>query len=190
MSSCRRFILTGMPGSGKTSLLQALAAQGYDTIPEAATDVITQQQSAGVAQPWTRPAFLTDILALQQQRLGRASAQASQLQFYDRSPLCTYALALYFGITPPDALQEAVASAHLDYQNTVFFVENLGFIVNTPARQIDGDQALLFEQIHKDTYAQFGYTCVHIPAAPVEARVAQVRHLVQMHAMTQPCHRT
>jgi predicted ATPase len=36
----RRYVLTGAPGSGKTSLLQALAARGWAVVHEAATDVI------------------------------------------------------------------------------------------------------------------------------------------------------
>jgi predicted ATPase len=37
----KRFILTGAPGAGKTSILRALAAGGYAVVPEAATDVVT-----------------------------------------------------------------------------------------------------------------------------------------------------
>ena len=35
----RRFILTGAPGAGKTTLIQALAARGHAVAVEAATDV-------------------------------------------------------------------------------------------------------------------------------------------------------
>lgn len=37
----KRFILTGAPGAGKTSILRALAASGYGVVPEAATHVMS-----------------------------------------------------------------------------------------------------------------------------------------------------
>ncbi|HEY6490385.1 MAG: AAA family ATPase [Terracidiphilus sp.] len=37
----KRFILTGMPGSGKTALLRQLELEGFGVVEEAATDVIT-----------------------------------------------------------------------------------------------------------------------------------------------------
>ena len=40
ISSMKRYILTGTPGSGKTSLLHELKSQGYSVVEEAATDVI------------------------------------------------------------------------------------------------------------------------------------------------------
>jgi predicted ATPase len=39
------FILTGGPGSGKTSVLTALAQKGFLTVPEVARKIIKEQQS-------------------------------------------------------------------------------------------------------------------------------------------------
>ena len=68
----RRFILTGAPGAGKTSILNALAAKGYATVPEAATDVIAQEAAKGIAEPWRHPGFIDKIVALQVRRQTRA----------------------------------------------------------------------------------------------------------------------
>ncbi|MFG2472620.1 AAA family ATPase [Streptomyces canus] len=38
--SMRRYVLTGTPGAGKTSILQCLAEHGYEVVEEAATAVI------------------------------------------------------------------------------------------------------------------------------------------------------
>lgn len=89
-----RYVLTGAPGAGKTVLLHALAARGWPVIEEAATDVIAALQADGIDQPWTREDFSDRIVALQQQRQQVTPADTA-VQIYDRSPLCTLALARY-----------------------------------------------------------------------------------------------
>jgi predicted ATPase len=51
----RRYVLTGAPGAGKTTVLRALRDRGFAVVGEAATDVITAGQHQGVAQPWRAP---------------------------------------------------------------------------------------------------------------------------------------
>lgn len=43
----KRFILTGTPGSGKTSVIKELEKLGHAVIHEAATDVISIEQAKG-----------------------------------------------------------------------------------------------------------------------------------------------
>jgi predicted ATPase len=91
-----RYILTGTPGSGKTSVLKVLEAMGYLSIHEAATDVILDEQNQGKQEPWKFFEFIDHIILIQKQRQIEAFGK---LQFYDRSPICTYALACYLGFT-------------------------------------------------------------------------------------------
>ena len=85
----RRFIFTGTPGSGKTSVIRELEKLGHAVIHEAATDVISQEQAKGIEKPWEEPEFVDQITLMQKKRQMNA---AGDLQFYDRSPFCTYAL--------------------------------------------------------------------------------------------------
>ena len=48
----RRFILTGTPGCGKTSIIKALEITGASVVTEAATDIIACQQVQTIAKPW------------------------------------------------------------------------------------------------------------------------------------------
>jgi predicted ATPase len=67
-SAAQRFVMTGAPGSGKTSILRALAVMGYAVVPEAATDVIVAEHAAGNAEPWRDPLFTEKIAGLQRAR--------------------------------------------------------------------------------------------------------------------------
>src|SRR6266581_3455853 len=134
----RRFILTGAPGSGKTAIIRQLELDGFSVIEEAATDVIALWQARGVVAPWTQPSFIDAIASLQSQRLVRASRETGEVQFHDRSAICTAALAVYLGYPFSDTLSRELKRIETEaiYQKEVFFIQHLGFITPTTARRI------------------------------------------------------
>lgn len=169
----KRYILTGTPGSGKTSIIGALAARGYITVPEAATAVIAQAQKNHIASPWEHPEFIDTIIRLQYKQQRHA---LPGLQFYDRSPICSYALSRYLGFSPSTCLMDEInriSDEHI-YEKKVFFVAHLGFIVNTKARQISFEDALRFERLHEEVYQEWGYQTITVPAASIDTRCDQI----------------
>lgn len=177
----KRYILTGAPGSGKTSVIHEIRKNGYSVIEEAATDVIGQEQSLGNIEPWKHLDFIDKIVDLQKYRQVAADQFESGLQFYDRSPICTYALAEYLKFKPSDYLMDEIKRIQDKgiYEKTVFFIDNLGFIENTDARKISFEDSLRFEKIHKDAYARFGYESVHIPLGSIFERIATILKLIR-----------
>lgn len=164
----RRFIFTGTPGSGKTSVISQLESSEYIVVHEAATDIIREEQAKGCDAPWEEPEFIDKICYMQKERQLNATGD---LQFYDRSPFCTYALGKYLSnwknieFKPSSALFDEVDRCVKNsvYQNRIFFFENLGFIKHTDARKISYEDALIFEQIHLDVYKEFGFEVIMVP---------------------------
>jgi predicted ATPase len=173
----RRFIMTGAPGCGKTSILSALSDRGYTVVPEAATDVIADQQARGVDEPWTRPQFVDLVVELQRARQLEADRRAgADVQVHDRSPLCTLALARYLDrpVTPHLAGEIRRLTEQQIFQRPVFFVRPIGFIEPTPARRISYAESLVFEQLHEAAYREHGFELIDVPPAPVRERAALV----------------
>ncbi len=169
----KRYILTGAPGSGKTSLIRTLEMNGHIVVHEAATDRIEYDQGLGIKAPWTSPQFIDDIISLQKQRQQQT---IGDIQFYDRSPFCTLALAQYLAFTPSPLLLEEIDRIQNNkiYQKEVFFIENLGFITPTDARQITFEETLKFEKIHAQIYEKFGFTLVKVPAENLLDRINKI----------------
>jgi len=172
----KRYILTGTPGSGKTSIIQELKRKGYAVVEEAATDVIALEQVNGDPEPWMQPDFIDKIVCLQKQRQINTSNFPCELQFYDRSPICTYALSRYLGYPPSACLLEEMRRIEREniYQKQVFFIENLGFCQPTEARKISFEASLIFERIHLEIYTSLGYDFIKIPPHSLPKRVQSI----------------
>jgi predicted ATPase len=176
----KRFILTGTPGSGKTAIIRQLEIEGFSVVEESATDVIALSQARGVAEPWTNVSFIDAIADLQRQRQIRASCDADEVQFHDRSAICTAALATYLGFPVTAVLQRELERirAGMIFQREVFFIRNLGFISPTEARRISFEDALRFERIHEETYRDFGFEIVAVEPASLAERVDTIKNSV------------
>jgi predicted ATPase len=172
----RRFVLTGAPGSGKTTLLRALQERGHRVVAEAATDVIAEQQAAGIAEPHDQDHFVDLIVALQRRRQCRPVESGIPAQVFDRSPLCTLALARWLRRPVTPLLREEVARVLREqvYEPEVFLVHPLGFVEPTAARRISYQDSLLFEAVHVTVYREHGFSLVDVPAGPLAERLRVV----------------
>ncbi|MBO3750059.1 AAA family ATPase [Streptosporangiaceae bacterium NEAU-GS5] len=180
----RRYIVSGTPGAGKTVLVEELRARGYAVVAEAATDVIAELQARGVDEPWRDPGFLDAIVAVQRERQCQAPAAGVQpvgVQIFDRSPICTLALAHYGGQSATDTLAAEVERILRErvYERQVFFVRPLGFITPTAARRITLAESVEFERIHEEVYRAHGFELVDVPPGEVAERAAMVERLVR-----------
>jgi predicted ATPase len=176
----RRFILTGAPGAGKTAIIRQLELDGFSVVEEAATDVIALKQAQGVAEPWRHPSFIDSIVELQRRRQARASHEAHEIEFHDRSAICTAALAVYLGYPSSDALSRELARLEMEaiFQRRVFFIQNLGFIKPTESRRISFEDALRFERVHEETYRKYGFERVFIAPGSLSDRVDAIKRAV------------
>ena len=177
----KRFIITGAPGAGKTAIIRQLELDGFSVVEEAATDVIAAAQAHGTAQPWTDPSFIDAIANLQRDRQIRASNQPDEIQFHDRSIVCTAALAIYLGYSFSPFLTSELDRVKKEaiYQKRVFFIRNLGFIKPTEARRITFEETLRFEKIHEEIYSNFGFELISIEPGSLAERVNMIKATIR-----------
>jgi predicted ATPase len=165
--------LTGPPGGGKTTVLKALGERGHRTVPEAATDVIIQH--GATATHWQEPDFLDKVVSLQRARSLAASPGETELLF-DRSPVCTLALARHLDLPITSPLQDELDRIESDsvYERSVFYITWLGVLTPTAVRRINAEQTLAFDVIHRQTYQELGYDLIEVPVASVDERATLI----------------
>jgi predicted ATPase len=102
------------------------------------------------------------------------------IQFYDRSPVCTYALSRWLGVPISTTLADEMERIRVEeiYQPQVFFIENLGFCEPTQARRISFEDSIKFEKVHEETYREFRYECIRVAPRELAGRVKQIERYV------------
>jgi len=178
----KRYVLTGAPGAGKTSILRSLQQRGWAVVEEAATDVIANEQAHGLDEPWRSDDFVDKIVTLQRHRQQQPTPAGVQVQFYDRSPFCSLALAQYLQHRTTATLSKEIARVMREqvYERLVFFVRPIGFVVPTVARRISYDDSVDFESVHDAVYREHGFEIVDVVAAAVDERAAAIEsHVIQ-----------
>jgi predicted ATPase len=177
----RRYIITGAPGAGKTTILAALRDRGYAVVDEAATDVIARERALGRDEAWRGAGFIDAITLLQRERQQEPAPPGTTVQIFDRSPICTLALAHYGGQPATPALAGEVERVVAEgfYQPRVFFVHLLGFVTPTAARRITLAQSVRFERFHTQAYRDHGFELVDVPAGTPEERVDLVDRYIR-----------
>jgi predicted ATPase len=173
----RRFIITGAPGAGKTAIIRQLELDGFSVVEEAATDVIAAARARGTDELWRHPSFIDAIANLQKERQIRTSNQPDEIQFHDRSVVCTAALAVWLGYPYSPFLTSELERVKKEgiYQSRVFFIRNLGFVTPTEARRISFEDTVRFEKVHEETYRDFGFELISVEPASLAERVRIIK---------------
>jgi len=166
-----KYILTGPPGSGKSSILLELEARGEYIIREAAEDVIKRCQSKGIEKPWELPDFQRDILKLQLQREERIPKNLERV-FIDRGILDGLAYIKPGTDTYKEIQKQAIAYAG------VFFIELLGEVQKTKVRREDDIAAYELGEKLKEIYLMAGYKIPIIQPNSVDERANLILRLV------------
>jgi predicted ATPase len=130
----KRFILTGVPGAGKTalSLNWSLMASGSSRRPQ--PTLLLWSKRTTLLNRGNIPHSSIRLLNYKRRRQLRASHELDELQFHDRSAVCTAVLAVFLGYPYSEALSAELKRIKTEaiYQKRVFLIQNLGFI--TPDR--------------------------------------------------------
>jgi predicted ATPase len=184
MEGTTKYVITGGPGSGKSSVLEALRSRGYNTIDEAARPIkeeqrLRKEQGLSYILPENdnygfQRLIYTKQVELEQQCYGKS--------FIDRGVIDNIAYCRRFSTPVCDELDRFCRAS--DY-GKVFILDSLPqkFYEQDAARDEDYSESILLGNMLADAYRDYGHNVVRVPyfesSSKKESVDARVEHILQ-----------
>jgi predicted ATPase len=163
------FVVTGGPGSGKTTVVRELEGRGFQFVPEVARQIIQEQvRAGGIAVPWGDREHYAQLMLKRSIQSYRAHTPAPVPTFSDRGIPDTLCYARLIGL--PDESSARRACVEFRYADRVFFAPAWREIYESDSeRKQDFDEAVRTADLMRKVYRECGYQLIELPqVAPAE----------------------
>jgi predicted ATPase len=173
-----RFVMTGGPGAGKTTVLEALAMRGFACVPDSARAIIRQRKGAGLS-PRPAPAqFGREMLEADMAQYRETPVHRDPV-FFERGVCDALGfLAVHRAISGAEA---AARVKEFPYNEVVFLLppwEEI-YTVDTERDQSFSEAVAVCESV-RQWYTRWGYQLLEVPKGNVEERVNFILRTVRI----------
>ena len=167
----QKVVISGGPGTGKSTVISFLEELEYKCMPELSRTVTREAQKRGVDQLFLEdPLVFSELLLngrINQYRM--AEEMHDELVFFDRGIPDVMGYLDYLGVSYPEIYR--LKSAELRYSK-VFMMPPWEKIYRTDNERYESyQQSMKIYEDLKSTYVRLGYEIEIIPLASVENRV-------------------
>jgi predicted ATPase len=171
MDNDRFFVVTGGPGSGKSTLIEALERSGYGRSVEAGRGIIQDQAAiGGPAVPWGDALAFAEQMLCWEMRSYHMACQQDGPVYFDRGVPDVVGYLRLLGLPVPAHMRKALELFR--YNRRVFIAPPWPEIFRQDGeRRQSLDEAARTYDAMVSTYGECGYVLVEIPRCPVEERV-------------------
>jgi predicted ATPase len=173
-------VLTGAPGSGKTSVLDHVGAS-IVRVDEPAREILAEQRAAGGAgTPDQDPTLFLDLLLRRSIEKRRDADDSHEPVVFDRGVPDCVAYALVLGVESSQSLE---ASRRHRYGDEVLILPPWEEIYSTDdERTMSFADTIPFHEAIVEAYERTGYKLIEVPRGSAEERGTFVRTFVTRRA--------
>lgn len=175
----KTIVITGGPGTGKSSIINELQKRGFTCFEEIARQITLEAQKQGIAQLFlTKPLlFSQKLLEGRTQQFLDAKKSENDLVFLDRGLPDILAYMDYIGDVYPKHFIEACENHKYNY---VFILKPWQAIFKSDNERYENfEQALKIHEYLAATYKRFGYKLIEVPFDTIANRADFVLKTIQ-----------
>ena len=176
----KKIALIGGPGTGKTTLINALKTKGFSCMEEISRQITLEAQEKGIEQLFLEdPLLFSEYLLLgRQKQFLEADTLHQQFVFFDRGLPDVVAYLDYLNSSYPDAFKTICRQHSYD---KVFILKPWEAIYEQDNERYETfEQALILHDFLVKTYTHYGYSIINTPFGTVEERIEFIlNHLNQ-----------
>ena len=167
----RFFVLTGGPGSGKSTLIDALERAGFLRSLEAGRGIIQEQAGiGGPAVPWNDRGLFAELMLCWEMRSYRMAQQQAGPVFFDRGVPDVVGYLRLSKLPVPAYFEKAAETFR--YNRRVFIAPPWQEIFQQDReRKQDFAEAVRTYEVLAETYQALGYELMELPRVSVTERV-------------------
>jgi len=175
----KKIVITGGPGTGKTSIIDELLQRKYVCLEEISRQVTLDAKKQGIDQLFlTEPLLFSDMLLEgRKSQFLEANSNTRELTFLDRGIPDIIAYMDYLGTTYPKRFNEACKNHKYDQ---VFILAPWQQIyVSDNERYENFDQAVQIHDHLVNSYSNFGYELFDVPFGSISSRADFILNIVK-----------
>lgn len=164
-------VITGGPGTGKTTIINGLIEKGYSCFPEISREIINDARKQGIEQLFLEKPLLFSELLLEgrKKQFIQAKEHSENLIFLDRGIPDILAYMHYIGDSYPSFFDE---ECRINKYTKVFLLPPWEEIYQSDEQRYENfEQAKLIYNHLKETYENYGYELIEVPVDVQDKRI-------------------